>query len=364
MRHPMRSQRGGALLVVMVLLGLGALLSAALLQVTSYSHRRSHEVLLQRQADYSAMAGIEAAMADIQENPERFLKEGATWEPLEGSSPELDFQVELTESDGFYRLTSSGGSPPHQVVYTLTLKKGSHITEYAFGVGGAGGTGLEVNSNNKEISVEGAPVYVEGDLVVHRNEKKGYPMYQDGKGYPVIVTGRAYIGQNGNHERDLTAEDLNASQLIVGAPPLGMDQFLDAATAYLTDYVKKHPGGPVLIYNPDAWGVYKNPASRVVVWDGDLGCGDDKKDKGDWGDVATKDAAFYGTLIVNGIICQPSSMNSLEIHGVLLARAIALNSKQDALVLYYDSTYIHPIMQQIPGSGSGKIVLIDTDVEY
>jgi len=361
MSHPVRSQRGGALLVVMVLLGIGALLSAALLRVTSYSHRRSHDVLAKRQADYSAMAGVEAAMADIRANPERFLRKGATWAPLEGSPPELGFRVALTEKDGVYLLSSTGGSPPHQVVYTLKLKRSSQFTEFALGLGRGGGTRLELKSD-KEIAVNGAPVYVEGDLVVQGNEKKGYRIYEDGEGYPVIVTGKAYF-QHGSREYDLTAEDLNASELVVGAPPLGMDQFLAEAVAYLTEYLRDHPHGPVRIYDPDDWETYKIPSSRVVVWDGDLGCAANN-DKDAWGDAADEAAKFYGTLIVNGEVCQPSSMKSLEVHGTLLAAGIDLNTKQQALILHYDPTYIPPILKQIPGSGSSRIVLIDTDVKH
>lgn len=359
MRYSRQSERGGALLVVLVFLGLGALLSASLLRVTTYSHRRSYDVVAQRQADYSAMAGVEMAMADIQANPERFLKAGTTWEPLDDSPSGLDFQVALTESDGYYLLTSIGGSPPHQVAYTLTLKKGGHVSDYGLALGGE--LGLSLTPSKKEFSVFGGPIYVEGDLYVNHNEAKGYAIYPDDEKFPVIVTGRAHIGQNGIHERDLTAEDLNASRLIVGAPPLGVDKFLVDAVAYLKAYVEIHPGGPVLIYNPDAWGLYDNPAARVVVVDGSLGC----EGGYSWGNAGKTDVQkFYGTLVVKGQVCQPSYFKGLEVHGAIMAGGIALSSKQAALTIYYERDYMSPVLEEIPGSETARIELIDTDVEY
>lgn len=363
MRHAIRSQRGGALLVVMVLLGMGAFLSAALLRVTSYSRQRSHDVVVERQADYSAMAGIEAAMADIRRDPDRFLQEGATWEPLEGTPADLDFQVELTKSDGIYILSSRGGSDPHQVVYTLRLKKKNYVWDYAIALGGFGEMGLVLDPSAKEISVFGGPIYVEGDLYVNHNEKKDYAIFPEDESFPVIVTGRAYIGQNRNHERDLTAADLNASQLIVGAAPVGMDRFLAEAVDYLLGLPDRlnSPGGPVLVYNPDAWGIYESKSPRVVVVDGSLGCGGDDG----WGNAGkNRVQKFYGTLIVKEEICQPSSMKGLEVHGSLLAGGIDLNAKWDALSIYYDPTYMPPVLERIPGAGTARIVLIDTEVEH
>lgn len=359
MRDPIRSQRGGALLVVMALLGMGALLSTALLRITAYSRQQTRRTLVQRQADYSAMAGIEAALADIRQRPERYLKSGATWAPLEGAPAELDFQVKLSESNGIYTLTSQGGSAPNQVVYTVKLKKGNPFSDYAVALGSSGGTGFVLDPSAKRIAVEGGPVYMEGDFYINQNEKKSYPFID---GFPVIVAGRAHIGQNDNHDRDLTAEDLGASDLIAGATSLGLDQLLPDTVDYLMDHLDpQNPQGPVLAYNPQAWGIYASPSPRIVVVDGSLGC----DSQSDWGSAGENQVQeFYGTLIVKGKICEPSNFKGLEVHGSLLAGGMELNAKQTALRIVYSPDYIPPVLAQIPKAGGDSIVVMSTEVEH
>lgn len=319
-------------MAVLILLGVGAVLSAALLQVSSYSHRQSKGALTERQAYYSAMAGVEAALADIRRDPDEYLQDGQEWRPLRGAPEGLDYHAELSRDGVSYILRAEGGPPDHRVVYTLTLLEDA---DPFFSYSAALGSGLSFDSSNRQISLRGAPIYIEGNLEIEQNMKEPYELTDQQR---IVVTGIATVGKN-SKERPATAADFSASELITGAASL---HSADQIGTMVSDLETKLGVDPrVTAYNPSAWDLYDDPAERVVFVDGSMGCDDTGWD-------LKHDRIFYGRLVVNGTICQPSS-GSLTVYGSLLARGMVLSSQQDALRVEYRPEWI-------PRLGQGVIV--------
>jgi hypothetical protein len=334
--EPLRQQDGSVMPLVLLLGLLGAVLGVGLLNASFEGQRQAHKAVADQQSYYAAMAGMEAALADIRVAPERYLVPGTTWTTATGSPRELDYLVTLSGGDtpGTYRLASKSGTTGRTAAILATIASQQSIDDlsrYALAVSDS----LIFRRSNGSVLLQGAPIYVGGDLRVPFDP--GQSVYPLSDGNNIAVGGEALILQAGKL-RAATAAELGAASLLTRVVPVNVA----GSIAALIEQAKQGGVPGAEAYNPEQWRRYAVPGRRLVYVDGDL-------------DLSQQHGTvvLYGRLLVRGQVLMATN-TALIVHGALHAGSYIPGPDEDVLQVYYAPGVI-------PG-GEGNVQVVDWQV--